>query len=608
MRRFSWQRMSDAAGQTVRRFPLVLLSAVVAGTAACFMVGKSHPPTTLTHVLMSAQLGIPLLLAVTLAGERAPGWGLPSLTRPASLVVAVLALVLYGLGLSGRPLESDWQRFVHLNVGLHLLVAVLPFVRGGEVRGFWQFNVGLLVRFITGAFFSAVLFAGLALALVALETLLGVDIDDDLFLQLWCLIAFVFNTAYLLGGVPGDLAALDRDDVQPRVMRVFAQFILAPLVIVYLAILLAYLVKVVAATEWPSGWIGYLVSGVALAGLLSLLLLKLEAEKESNRWVTIYARLFHWLMVPPVVMLALAVIKRVQQYGITEPRFYLMVLTAWLAVIVVVGCARRTLMLRAIPASLCVVVFVVVVGPWSAYSMSRHSQLGRLETLLADNQRLDGGVIATSEAAMPGAASYEFEEILRYLFNNHGVGALGSLAGPELQAALDEVDGEGYTRVFELVSVTAEAAGIDALTVVPAKRRGLHDYRRHHEPEGPLVATDLHGYTHLVRLQHLHEDSLAFDLDGEPHMLAVRWNEQRIDVSRSDLLVARFDLAMALTGLRDHGTHRGREAAPDSLLMLNSSDGELPARLLFDHISWNEDVAGVPQGGWFTAELLLGRL
>jgi hypothetical protein len=50
-------------------------------------------------------------------------------------------------------------------------------------------------------------------------------------------------------------------------LKVFAQYLLVPIVIRHLVILTAYLVKVLITWDWPSGWIGWLVSGVAAVGI-----------------------------------------------------------------------------------------------------------------------------------------------------------------------------------------------------------------------------------------------------------------------------------------------------------------------------------------------------
>jgi len=222
-------------------------------------------------------------------------------------------------------------------------------------------------------------------------------------------------------------------------VRIFAQFILAPLVAVYLVILLIYLVKVVATATWPSGWIGYLVSSVAVAGLLSLVLLAPRFDRPDAAWVRRYARLFHALMLPAVVMLALAVQQRLNQYGVTEARYVLLVLTAWLALVVVLGVVRPRPRVWAIPASLCVLAFVTALGPWSSFAVSRQAQLGRLTTMLDQAGRLDAGRFVATDMALAADQAGPISRQLDYLFEHFGHRALAGRVDATLQAELDQV-------------------------------------------------------------------------------------------------------------------------------------------------------------------------
>ena len=81
----------------------------------------------------------------------------------------------------------------------------------------------------------------------------------------------------------------------------------------------------------PSGWIGYLVSSVAALGILSLLLVHPIKERKENGWIRTYGRWFYLALVPSIVMLLLAIWQRIAQYGITEKRYFLIVLSLWLA-------------------------------------------------------------------------------------------------------------------------------------------------------------------------------------------------------------------------------------------------------------------------------------
>jgi len=178
MRQLSLQRIGDATGRTVQRFPLPLVSALVAAIAGVLLVDDTDSPL-LRDLVLGAQLGIPLLLAAALAGERSSSWRLPRHAGAVFTGLAVVLLLVYGLSLPRVMHQADWLRFVHLNVGAHLLVVVIPYLRPHHREGLWAFGLELALRFLAATFFSAVLFAGLSVALLAVDQLLGVGIPDD---------------------------------------------------------------------------------------------------------------------------------------------------------------------------------------------------------------------------------------------------------------------------------------------------------------------------------------------------------------------------------------------------------------------------------------------
>ena len=86
------------------------------------------------------------------------------------------------------------------------------------------------------AIFSVVLFAGLAIALAALDNLFGVSVPGKRYAELWVLIVGLFSPWFFLSGVPEDLDSLDRVEEYPKGLKIFAQYILLSLVVVYLLI------------------------------------------------------------------------------------------------------------------------------------------------------------------------------------------------------------------------------------------------------------------------------------------------------------------------------------------------------------------------------------
>ena len=146
-------------------------------------------------------------------------------------------------------------------------------------------------------------------------------------------------------------------------LKLFSQYILTPLVFIYLLILLAYLVKIVIGGEWPSGWIGWLVTSVAVAGLLGFLLIHPLRDDPDEPWIRTYSRGLFVGLIPAAIMLLVAFWKRIIPYGLTELRLLGILLGFWLLVIAVWYTVRQRAGIRLIPLTLAILLLVTVYGP-----------------------------------------------------------------------------------------------------------------------------------------------------------------------------------------------------------------------------------------------------
>jgi hypothetical protein len=486
---------ASEARRTLRRFPLVLLCGAVAAVVSSAIVSRSKPSETLEAALAAASLGLPLFVVLALTLERLG-------SRRAALVAQIAGAVgLVGFAL----LWPQWtdaiqvRRYAQINIGLHLLVAFLPYLRPGESNGFWQYNRMLFLRFLTSALYSAVLYVGLVIALVAVNQLFKARISEKTYLHLWIAISFVFNTWFFLGGVPEDLAALEQRRDYPRGLKVFSQFILIPLVVVYLTILTVYLGRVVITGQWPSGWIGYLVSSVAAVGMLSLLLVHPIRDLEENRWVATYTRWFYVAMLPAIAMLLAAIGKRIAQYGVTEDRYFIAVLALWLAGIAVVFIGRRRADIRWIPVTLCLVAFATASGPWGAYSMSRRSQVSHLRGLLIRHGVLDrGGAARPATAPVPFEARKEISSTLAYLYGTHGAKAVAPVLGAVAAVPDTGSDRRGYDRGSLRASAAMRALGMEYVSAWegPLSKDFWFNATRGSPEVVPIAGQDFHVRLH----------------------------------------------------------------------------------------------------------------
>ena len=560
------------ASSALRRFPLVLLSAALAATFALIEV-DAHGESWLRGV-MAAQLGIPLFFAIAVASET---YGWQRFMRYSVSAAAALGTIAYGFTLSEDLGTVAGTRFAQFNVGVHLLVAFAPFVRPTGTRGFWQYNKALFLRFLLALLYSVVLFAGLSVALLALDKLLGVDIGDKSYVRLLILVAFVFLTWVFVGGVPRDIAGLEQVDEYPRGLELFSQYVLVPLVAVYLAILTIYLLKVVITARWPSGWIGYLVSTVSATGILALLLVHPVATREDRRWVGTFSRWFWIVLLPAIVMLLLALGKRIGQYGITERRYLLLVLAIWLAATALWFVTGRRRSIKWIPVTLCLVALATSFGPWGAYAVSRRSQIGRLETLLARNNLWVEGSLRPTEGEVPLEECRQISAVLRYLVRTHGTESLRPRF-PALAAA-DTTDSKPSGRptrdTENPVRAMAEVLGFPYIEQWESVGGEAPFHYFAGGQERVIALGDADYLATLASPAPLHARALP---DSTWKLF---WNPPRIELQSSGSVVAAVSLDSVVVRLEMEGTARLRPDAPAELVRVaaEGSTAAGPARL-----------------------------
>ena len=390
-----------SAFATLKRFPLTSLAAIV-GTVLMIQVIELRNDSELTVKYMKIVLTCTLLLssgtAMALFFEA---------RREKAIVQIIGKLVLLGLGVLyyySLPEEinfNDGLFYALLNISFHLLVSFAPYIFYKNHTSFWQYNKGLFLRILTAVLYTLTLHLGLSMALLAIENLFGVDWDNEIYLKLFVFLAGIFNTLFFLSGVPTEIAEEEEITDYPNGLKVFTQFVLLPLAGIYLTILYLYAGKIIMEWNWPDGWVTKLVLGYSVLGILSFLLIWPLRKKEENQWINIFAKWFFISLLPLIVLLSLAIYRRVGEYGITELRYLVIMLVVWLFVIAVYFIVKGNENIKLIPLTLFFFVLFSSFGFWGAFSVSRMSQKARFEGLLQANNMLKDGKIVAPENELP---------------------------------------------------------------------------------------------------------------------------------------------------------------------------------------------------------------
>ena len=425
-----WTDLGKGFFSVFSRFPLVVLSALVCAVAASLVIDIRPTEdivkfSRLAKLAFASGLGISTFFLTGLIAENIGG----KFSKGGILLSATGLLFLIGFGLlipiddQGRLLEVFSIRLLIMGGILHLGIAVCPYLkRPKSDSALWEYNKLLLTRFVLSAFFSGVFFVGAALALVSIDKLFGVDIEEIYYGRIWFFCAFVLATCLFLGGVPAkeDRPRLEVD--YPRWIHFFCKFILLPLVVIYFGILYAYAIKIVATWSWPDGMVGMPVFILAaVGGLTALLIWPLTRLEPISKWAKSFWRLYFPLIIPLGILLLLALQRRIGDYGFTEIRYLGLVLACWLLAIAIYLTVKPGSSFRVIPWSLIVVLAACSWGPLSPGRIAFNSQWTRLNSMLEENGILVDGALSPNRQISNEALYGDLHSTIEYVHRYYGV-------------------------------------------------------------------------------------------------------------------------------------------------------------------------------------------
>lgn len=450
----------DAFWQACRRFPGTMLCAFVGVAALFVLIEDSSEEQVWAPLWMVCQLGLALLTGIVVFSES-KGWDEKRGWLLQGLGLVALAGYYFLLDVKAPGFEyTGLPRFLTLLIVAHLFVAVAPYLNvrsprpdTSGVRDFWEYNRELFANIIIGGVFTLILFAGLSLAILAVNELFDLNIDSEIYVKLFVLLAGVFNTAYFLFHFPKNYEFEQADAGYHVVFKNLCKFILIPIVGLYFLILYAYGTKILATWNLPRGWVSSLVLGFSVAGIFTYLLNFYLPEHDDSAHVRGYKKWFWWVVLPLTVLLFVAIGKRISDYGVTEERFLVAHLGVWLAATCLYFLFSKHDNIKFIPISLAIFGILFAFGPLNAFKVSERSQVGILKNLLEKNGRWKDGRLTQGTSAIPKEEVGQIISALEYLERRDALSRMDWLPMP-----VDSFPEANYT--YNKATRIADWAGI----------------------------------------------------------------------------------------------------------------------------------------------------
>ena len=153
---------------------------------------------------------------------------------------------------------------------------------------------------------------------------------------------------------------------------------------------------------------------------------------QKDKLVSWLFRYFPLLLMPLLVLMSVGIARRLNDYGLTINRGFVLLLNVWLYGISIYLFLTQSRHLKWIVVSFAVVAFLAVSGPWSVASVTERSMLGDLRSELQQAGYLQSGQV---KVQLSDAQRERISELSEYLTSTFGAGVLQSIESDPLYTA-----------------------------------------------------------------------------------------------------------------------------------------------------------------------------
>ncbi len=594
----SIQQIISKTSATIRRFPLVITFAVLGTLAVIWLVDLPWDQRDGHYLIKNfswiSALSISFFLAVKTAGENREWTSLQlQLTRAAGVII--LAVYYLFLPEDFEPSNSEaFYKYSLFFLASHLLVSFAPYLGEKSVQNFWAYNKTLFLRILLSVLYVGVLYNGLSIAIYSLEILLEFDIAWIRYAQLGIFLIGIFGTWFFLAGVPHPNQLTDEEKAYPKGLRIFVQYVLIPLVVIYIFILYLYVGKILLEWQWPTGWVANLVLNFSIVGILGLLLLYPIQDEDDHKWVQLFSRGYYIALIPLIVLLMLSIWVRISEYGVTVNRYFVATLAVWLAAVVIYFLISKMKDIRMIPISLFLITILISLGPLSAFEVSERSQLSRLEGNLGKHGLLsENGTVVKTNSEIPFQDRKQISSGIAYLLNLKGVESIQPYFEQDLNEVLENKDTMNFVSDAEAIT---DLIGIDYVSNWEMEEGNNEEFGNFQVQKNSMHPVSLEGYDHYVGEIEFWINSQDFETTIGEQVYTISVDGEKFEIQLIEKETGRilaFELKPFIDGLSDTNAGIVETLSVDRMTM-ERQNNSLKVKLVFN------SLAGQRQNGEIT--------
>ena len=289
-----------------------------------------------------------------------------------SWIVPLVALAIIGMTNDSAEFYLTSPKFWGANFIALLVLLGFPFEKNNQ--GFTYRNFTNLFHLGLATAVWLLVFGLVAAILFTITTLFNVEFSDSFYSHFYTSLGIFTQPLFFL--VFQQRQAKSEMTLN-RIFEILVNFVLAPALMIFTVLLYAYVVQIIFEGVLPKGMLANITLPYLLGGLGVYALRSICAKA---RWETFF-KFYPYLAIVPIVLLWLAIDRRISAYAWTEQRIYLVALATAITIAYAILIVPKARQYRLISGVVMVAIFAMtwVVKP---KEIAYQSQAERFEQLL----------------------------------------------------------------------------------------------------------------------------------------------------------------------------------------------------------------------------------
>ena len=429
----------------VERFPLTILCGIIVFLLSVYVIEnsdmKNHNLLSEIHKMLTLiGLSLPLTAALELIREKYLSdknkWIIRALNTVITIAFVIFYRFYYLYETGGETFFNNGEKLLATGIIFFLLFLLVPLIgKKDEEEKYFQ---SVVVDKIVTILYSMVLFLGLTAVFLTVDGLSLIKLKEEIYIEIWLFVVFVFAMIFFASKLKKVNESLEEYEIH-KIFRLLIYFIVIPLITMYTGILYIYFGKMLITRSWPQGLVSHLILWYTIFSLFIMIMVTPMREKDLA--AKTFKNYFPFVSVPLLILSIVSISKRISQYGVTELRYFIVLLGIWLIFCMVSSIFKARLSVILI--SLIVVVYISVFSPINNRRITIMSQNKRLERILIKHGLLKDGKLVKN-SGLNENQKYEVTDVLNYI-----LGIRDKKDGVRNLYPFGKEDGKPYKKIEE---------------------------------------------------------------------------------------------------------------------------------------------------------------